>query len=106
MITELLTAVTCCTGVATKPAYNLQSQCEFNKYHIEKKIMDLSNITQTIATNLEELIKENIKITKKYSVEDLESIFGIMKGFTNEENDYFWDKIEGKSTIIEGIEVI
>lgn len=106
MITELLTAATCCVGVATMPAYNLPSQCEFNRYHIESKNFDLSNTTQTIALNLDEIIKENIKITKKYSVKDLESIFGIMTGFTKEENDYFWNKIEEKSTIIEGIEVI
>ena len=106
MITELLTAATCCVGVATMPAYIIPSQCEFNKYHIESRNFDLSNTTQTIALNLEDIIKQNIQIANNYSVKDLENIFGEMKGFTKEENDYFWNKIERKSTIIEGIELI
>lgn len=106
MITELLTAATCCVGIATMPAYNLSSQCDFNEYHIESKVLDLANTSQTIPLNIDTFIKENINIAKEYSVKDLEDIFGKMRVFTKEENDYFWNKIKEKSTIIEGIDVI
>lgn len=65
----------------------------------------LSDYKRVLEIN-EVLLKENINITKEYSVKDLEDIFGEMKVFTKEENDYFWNKIKEKSTIIEGIDVI
>ncbi len=108
MIKEILTAATCCVGVATISSYNLPSQCDYSniKYHIESKIFDLSNIAQTISLDLGNFTKENIQVSKEYSVKSLEAIFGEMTSFTKEENDYFWKRIESKSTVIEGIELI
>lgn len=107
MIKELLTAATCCVGVATMYSYNLPSQCDYtNKYHIESKIFELTNTTQTTSLNPENFIKENIQLCEEHSVKSLEEIFGEMTSFTKEENEYFWKQIESKSTIIEGIELI
>lgn len=108
MVKEILTAVTCCVGVATTPLYNIPSQCnnDITKYHIESKIFDLSNIAQTKSLNVENFTKENIQLSQEYSVKSLESIFGEMTNFTKEENEYFWKQVETKSTMIEGIELI
>ncbi len=107
MVKELLTAVTCCVGVITTSSYNLPSQCDYsNKYHIESKVFELTNTTQTIYSNTESLKKENIQLCEEYSVKSLEGIFGKMSNFTKEENEYFWRQIEAKSTIIEDIELI
>lgn len=108
MIKELLTAATCCVGVVTMSTYNLPSQCDCDndKYYIESKIFDLSNISQTYTLNIDNFIKENIQISNEYTVKKLEDIFGKMTGFTQEENEYFWNRIKEKSTVIEGIEII
>ena len=104
MLKEKIVEINCCISFATMPM--LSSQIRHNDVQLEIKTFELSNTTQTVATYLNDLTKENISISQKVFMKELEDLFGQMSNFSKEENEHFWNRIKQKSTVIEGIKLV